>query len=211
MTADLLPDLLETLQVWQRKQAGGQLLNNTAPALMLPDVLDSELCRTLIQAWEKEHQEGGVSVGTDNMMDASKKRTLEHVVTDPALARPVVERLARRIGPELVKVFNFNERFGFEGLTVMSYQADRQDFFGMHRDNPRQNLPRRFAVSLNLNDNFEGGGLRFPEYGPHTYKPDAGAAVVFSCSLLHEALPLTQGQRWVLTTFFCDPPPETKG
>jgi len=28
----------------------------------------------------------------------------------------------------------------------------------------------------------EGGELRYPEFGPDTYRPDSGSAVVFSCS-----------------------------
>jgi predicted 2-oxoglutarate/Fe(II)-dependent dioxygenase YbiX len=32
--------------------------------------------------------------------------------------------------------------------------------------------------------------------------PPAGAAAVFSCSLLHQVLPVTRGRRFVLTTFF---------
>ena len=66
-------------------------------------------------------------------------------------------------------------------------------------------------MSLNLNDDYEGGELTFPEFGPTLYKPRAGMAAVFSCSLLHEALPVTRGRRFVLTTFFRDrrkrPPP----
>ena len=60
---------------------------------------------------------------------------------------------------------------------------------------------RRFAMSLNLNDGYEGGELWFPEYGKHKYLPAAGSGVIFSCSLLHEALPVTKGQRWVMVTF----------
>ena len=44
----------------------------------------------------------------------------------------------------------------------------------------------------------------FPEYGDYRYKPAAGAAVVFSCSLLHEALPVTRGQRFALLSFMRD-------
>ena len=32
--------------------------------------------------------------------------------------------------------------------------------------------------------------------------PPTGGAAVFSCSVLHEALPVTRGRRFVLTTFF---------
>ena len=50
-------------------------------------------------------------------------------------------------------------------------------------------------MSLNLNaGEYEGGFLRFPEYGPNLYMPETGCAVVFSCSLLHEALAVTRVQ-----------------
>ena len=62
------------------------------------------------------------------------------------------------------------------------------------------------ALTLNLNsDEYDGGELMFPEYGDYRHKPPAGAAVVFSCSLLHEALPVTRGQRFALLSFLLDP------
>jgi predicted 2-oxoglutarate/Fe(II)-dependent dioxygenase YbiX len=61
---------------------------------------------------------------------------------------------------------------------------------------------RRFAVSINLNtEEFEGGELRFPEFGDQRYRPVTGAAIAFSCSLLHEALHVTGGRRYVLMAF----------
>ena len=68
----------------------------------------------------------------------------------------------------------------------------------------RKNAHRRFAMTLNLNSGFKGGGLRFPEYGSDLYTPEAGDAVVFSCSLLHEATAVTEGQRYVLLSFMYD-------
>ena len=89
-------------------------------------------------------------------------------------------------------------------MLISSFSDDREDFFAPHRDNLRQTQKRRFAMSLNLNEGYEGGELWFPEYGKHKYLPAAGAGVIFSCSLLHEALPVTKGQRWVMVTFMCD-------
>ena len=48
---------------------------------------------------------------------------------------------------------------------------------------------------------FEGGELRFPEYGPQVYRPGTGAAIVFSSSILHEAMHVTAGRRYVLLAF----------
>ena len=42
-------------------------------------------------------------------------------------------------------------------------------------------------------EQFEGGELRFPEFGDQRYRPANGTAIVFSSSLLHEALHVTSG------------------
>ena len=60
---------------------------------------------------------------------------------------------------------------------------------------------RRFGLTVNLNVGFEGGELRFPEYGPDLYCPPVGAAILFSSSLLHEVLPVTSGERFSLLSF----------
>ena len=77
--------------------------------------------------------------------------------------------------------------------------------FHAHRDSTTQGTAhRRFACSINLNADFEGGDLRFAEYGPATYRPPVGGAVVFSCALLHEATKITAGRRYAFLPFFYD-------
>ena len=62
-----------------------------------------------------------------------------------------------------------------------------------------------FACTMNLNaEDYEGGDLRFPEYGRQTYRAPTGGVVVFSCSLLHEALPVTKGRRYAFLPFLYD-------
>lgn len=184
--------------------AGSLLFGTVAPVLMLPRVFESDLCRRLIELWSSgERADGGVSSRYGNVMAADRKRTEDHIVRDEALNKEISDRLAYRIGPELAKAFGWDWEFGFDAHVIISYSAEGGHYFRAHRDNGApQTADRAFAVSLNLNDDFEGGELVFPEYGPTRYKPRAGAAAVFSCSLLHEALPVTQGRRFVVTTFF---------
>jgi predicted 2-oxoglutarate/Fe(II)-dependent dioxygenase YbiX len=40
--------------------------------------------------------------------------------------------------------------------------------------------------------------------GPQVYTAPAGGAVVFSCSLLHEATPVTKGKRYAFLPFLYD-------
>jgi predicted 2-oxoglutarate/Fe(II)-dependent dioxygenase YbiX len=180
------------------------LFGSAAPVLVLPRVFEPDFCRALIELWSSgERADGGVSSRYGNVMAADRKRTEDHIIKDPAVNKQVSDRLAYRIGPELAKVFAWDVEFGFDAHVIISYSAEGAHYFRAHRDNTApQTADRTFAVSLNLNDDFEGGELAFPEYGPTRYKPKAGAAAVFSCSLLHEALPVTRGRRFVVTTFF---------
>src|SRR6185436_11747663 len=73
-----------------------------------------------------------------------------------------------------------------------------------HRDNTTAaTAHRRWAMSLNLNaEEHDGGYLKFPEFGQHLYRPATGEAIIFGCPLLHEAMDITRGRRFVLLNFF---------
>lgn len=189
-----------------RANAGAGLLLNTAmaPVLILPRVFEPDFCTQLIRLWGKGDQtDGGVSSRYGNVDMAKLKRTEDYMIVEPMMQKAVSDRLAYRIGPELTKVFAFDRQFTFDAHVVLSYSAEGRHFFAAHRDNGAPTTSDRvFAVSLNLNDDFEGGELVFPEYAGVRVSPPAGAAAVFSCSLLHKVGPVTRGRRWVLTTFF---------
>ena len=88
------------------------------------------------------------------------------------------------------------------------YDAADHGHFRPHRDNTTSGTAhRRFAVSLFLNSGeYEGGFLRFPEYGPALSSAPLGGAVVFSCSVLREATPVTRGLRYMFLPLLYDEP-----
>lgn len=180
------------------------VLTPMAPVLVLPRVFEPEFCTQVIRLWEKgDHQDSGVSSRYGNVNVSHLKRTEDYTVAEPMMQKAISDRLAYRIGPELTKVFAFDRQFTFDSHVVLSYSLEGKHFFGAHRDNGAPTTAdRAFAVSLNLNDDFDGGELVFPEYAGLKVSPPPGAAAVFSCSLLHRALPVTRGRRFVLTTFF---------
>jgi predicted 2-oxoglutarate/Fe(II)-dependent dioxygenase YbiX len=72
-----------------------------------------------------------------------------------------------------------------------------------HRDNMEPpGAHRRFALSVSLNDDYEGGGISFREFSPKAYRVPAGTAMVFSSSLLHEVEETTEGVRYNLISHF---------
>jgi predicted 2-oxoglutarate/Fe(II)-dependent dioxygenase YbiX len=177
----------------------------------MPDLLDPEMCMALIQFFEEGKVEegtvGSVLAGQETVrVHHEKKKRLDCKIEDPALHRILHNVIGRRLAPEVAKAFHF-QGFQFDRFVVCRYAADRKDRFHTHRDNVSpETADRRFAMTLNLNgDEYEGGELVFPEYGADGYKPGNGGAVIFSCSLLHEALPVTKGVRFALLTFLRAP------
>lgn len=180
-----------------------------APVLIVPRVFEPEMCRTLIDLY---HRQGGTVSGvmrerdglTVPVVDSFKKRR-DAMITDLDLQRQLNLRLSRRLAPEVKKAYQFTAT-RIERYIVARYDAEEGGYFRPHRDNTTAGTAhRRFAVSINLNaGDFEGGDLRFPEFGPRTYRPPTGGAVVFSCSLLHEATAVTKGTRYAFLPFLYD-------
>jgi predicted 2-oxoglutarate/Fe(II)-dependent dioxygenase YbiX len=184
-----------------------------APVLFVPRVVDAALRDRLIRRLEDD---GGIATGVERsaaegrgeVLDAAYKRRRDHTVEDPDLLRELSTVVGRRVMPEIRKAFAFRAT-RFEGFKIACYEASTGGFFRAHRDNLSASTAHRvFALTLNLNDEYAGGQLRFPEYGNQLYRPDAGAALVFSCAHLHEVLDVTEGRRFVLLSFlYGDPLP----
>ncbi|MDX1485198.1 MAG: 2OG-Fe(II) oxygenase [Alphaproteobacteria bacterium] len=175
-----------------------------APVLVVPRVFDPELCRRLIEQYETAgNQPSGLRRGEEkNVIEADKKIRSDHILVDPQLQQEAKVLITKRVIPELSKAFGFQAKRG-ESLKIACYDAKDGGFFQTHRDNCNPVGGRRFAMTLNLNTGaYEGGYLKFPEYGGRLYRPAIGDAVLFSCLLAHEATPVTAGRRFALLTFF---------
>ena len=180
-----------------------------APVLLTPRIFEPAFCDTLIALYRDK---GGEASGfmrevdgvTTLMMDENHKRRTDVIVDDELLQRQIVVRLQQRLVPQIAKTFNFQPT-RIERYLVACYDAQTGGFFRPHRDNTtRGTAHRRFAVSINLNGDYDGGDLRFPEFGNRTYRPPPGGACVFSCSVLHEATPVTRGERFAFLPFLYD-------
>lgn len=180
-----------------------------APVLIVPRVFEPQICQRLIDCYEAD---GGAPSGvmrdvegkTVGVMDDFKRRR-DVTIADKGFRNELVARLRRRLLPEIKRVFQF-EATRLERYMVACYDAADGGYFKPHRDNETlATAHRRFAVSINLNaEAFEGGDLRFPEFGPRTYRPPTGGAVVFCCTLQHEATPVTKGTRYAFLPFLYD-------
>ncbi|MEG5138276.1 MULTISPECIES: redoxin domain-containing protein [unclassified Microcoleus] len=197
-------DFLKTLPPCE----AARLATRHAPVLVIPNVLDKASCGALIDMY-KTH--GGSPSGfmrqidgkTVGIHDDNFKKRRDFFIKDQDLQRQLSAIILRRVVPEVKKAFQF-EITRFERYLIACYDAQSGGYFQAHRDNTSKGtLHRRFAMTLNLNvGEYTGGFLRFPEYAPHGYKGDSGTAIIFSCSLLHEATAMISGERFALLSFF---------
>lgn len=180
-----------------------------APVLFLPRVFEPDLCRHLIGLYEAQGGEesgfmrevGGRTVG---IKDPGFKQRKDYTIDNREIIAALQRRILRRIVPEITKVHQFNIT-RMERYIVSCYAAEDGGHFSAHRDNTTKGTAhRRFAVSVNLNDDFEGGEVNFPEYGRRSFKAPPGGAVVFSCSLLHKVGKVTKGKRYAFLPFLYD-------
>ena len=185
-----------------------------APVLLVPRVFEEALCHELVAVY---HRYGGTTSGVMREIDGKtvevreqgfKRRSDFEFDVRPELAslrEAIQARICRRVLPQIKRAFQF-EATRMERFLVAQYDGDSGGYFHPHKDNTTLGTAhRRFACTINLNaGDYAGGDLRFPEFGPRTYHAPTGGAVLFSCSLLHEATPVTAGTRYAFLPFFYD-------
>jgi hypothetical protein len=177
-----------------------------APVLIIPNVLSREECGQLIHAFEtggpfvvseddRQSQQGDYKMP---IYEHDRQDRVDHMIQDPGMLEFLTERIGSRINPLIKKAFAFevNRR---ESLHIARYVGKRGGHPMGHRDNTGpETAYRRFALSMNLNDDYEGGEVVFREFNAHGYRGEPGTALVFSSSLLHEVQETTQGVRYNL-------------
>ena len=181
------------------------------PVLIVPDVLSRDDCRRLIRVYETrgktfiEPRHGDDKMTTDYKMripEYGRNDRIDHWLVEADTNAFIDGRLQTRLFPEIRRAFQYRISRR-EMMRIGCYSGSRGGELHGHRDDSEPiGAHRRFAMSINLNtEEFDGGELRYPEFGDQRYRLDTGAAIVFSCSLLHEAMHVVRGTRYVLLAF----------
>ena len=204
-------DIAEALDHIAGIPAAGRIagMDVQAPVIVLDNVFDHDTCRQLIAGYDADARElSGVMREIDGrtrlVRDDMQKRRRDYMLTDEKERNTATALIRRRIVPEIAKIHQFTAT-RIERYLVACYAAEDEAHFRPHRDNTTKGTAhRRFAVSINLSDDFDGGEVVFPEYGQRGFRPSAGGAVVFSCSLLHAVTQVTRGRRYAFLPFLYD-------
>ena len=163
------------------------------PYLLVEDVLSDDLLARILKYYDdntKKHVPHYTS---------SKNRL--HIHPDKNLEREIDNKLSRSLYPEIKKVFYFDINYR-ENYKICCYDAETGGRFHPHRDTVAPYQHRRYAMSLFLNDDYEGGDFELPEY-KLKIKPKKNCAVIFPGICSHKVNTVTKGKRRVIISFFC--------
>jgi peroxiredoxin len=157
------------------------------PVLYLPNTLEPELCRRLVAAFE------GDPASARNM---GARRRLDRFLEDRELITEVDVRIRRRVVPEVAKAFQFQATR--TAPHVIACYGEGASLAAQREEAPAAGP--QMAFSVNLNEDYDGGELSFPEYGRLGYRPPLGAALVFSDAILRRVAPVRRGRRYACQT-----------
>ena len=200
------------MQVIENSQAAEEMRWSAphAPILVVPNVLSPEECGKLIESvmtdtpfMVRQPQPGEVQGNYRvPVYDHYRQDRVDLIIKDQGTLSLLDERIFGRVTPMIKKSFAFDVTRR-EDLHIARYFGPREGFEMGHRDNTdAPGAHRKFALSISLNDDYEGGGIAFKEFSPKGYRVPAGSAMVFSSSLLHEVQETTKGVRYNLISHF---------
>ena len=181
-----------------------------APVLVVPNVFSPEECANLVQSVVTDTpfmvRQPRPSEVPGNykipVYDHFRQDRIDLIIKDRNTLAILDERIFGRVVPMIKKAFAFDVTRR-EDLHIARYVGRREGITMGHRDNMEPpGAHRRFALSVSLNDDYEGGGISFREFSPKAYRVPAGTAMVFSSSLLHEVEETTEGVRYNLISHF---------
>ena len=162
------------------------------PVLLVPNVISDELALRLIDYIDR-YTDRAFHNQTDH-------KSRHHISPDKALEMELDDKLSKSLLPEIEKVF-YSEISHRETYKICLYAADEEGHFSRHRDTIEPYLHRRYAVTVSLNDDYEDGGICFPEYSDENIKVPKNGAVVFPGSLFHQVNTIGSGRRYVVISF----------
>lgn len=163
------------------------------PYLLIENVFSDELLKKVLKYYDDNTHR------LTPHYTPSKNRL--HVHPDKELEIEIDNKLSRSVFPEIRKIFYFDVHYR-ESYKICCYNSETGGRFHPHRDTPSPYQHRRYAMSLFLNDDYEGGDFELPEYN-FKIKPKANCALVFPGISSHKVNQVTKGARRVIITFFC--------
>ncbi len=176
-------------------------------AITVPDAFTANDCAQIVTLAKSSglSQAGLVQGQSDKSIRTAQVAWLE----DQADAAWVMQRIVGLVG-EANRQYNFELTDFSEHIQVAQYHADIAGHFDWHADIGSGELAAKrkltLVVQLSQPIEYEGGILQtWSANQPVQADQSQGTATLFPAFTLHRVTPVTQGERWSLTTWVHGP------
>ena len=173
-------------------------------AWTVDDALPSDDCAAYVEKMRHGLAEVAPIVGLDGPEVDLEVRNNTRVMWDDA---DEANRLVKRLGSSIPRSFQ-DELLVGGNPRLRLYRYASGEHHGFHFYTVVE-LPRdvrsRLTLVFYLNDDFDGGATDFPELALRV-QPRRGRALLFQHRVLHAALPVVSGEKFVLRTDILDGP-----
>ncbi len=187
------------------------LCETEAHCVFATNLYDTAHCARIVRRAKSvdEWDLAGVRVESDgNSCDAVLPETRAALIVDrdraPDLYEGYEDRVRFAIRPLVRKLWGIDLP-RCEGTQLIRYKTGGH--YVPHKDSDEMEFANRyFTVLCYLNDDFQGGGTRFPSL-KHTVRSVPGKTLIFPSHYLHAAEPVMEGEKFILLTWMCGPAP----
>ncbi|MBV1777292.1 2OG-Fe(II) oxygenase [Burkholderiaceae bacterium DAT-1] len=184
-------------------------LGNHPAGIFGVEVLSPAECDEIIRRFSQKDCWEDARVATSDypvsgeIRDDYRKAMNAGIDCDSKLGRKINQRLRQTMFPVLSEAWHTPIEAVHE-ISVVYY--NRGGHFECHTDNDDDFQYRRHTIVIYLNDVKQGGETAFPDLDLQV-QPRKGWAVAFPSGYLHRALPVTRGEKYVLTCWSWGEPP----
>jgi hypothetical protein len=198
----------------EQVQLGGRLVRYRmeAKGIVAVSLFHPRSCRAMIGA-VREH-EGWTTAKVSRRGEDGELRS----VVDPShrtasvlyaqhlgtVGRKFNEKMNRVLKP-LVNHLWGHGLTGHEGTQLVHYVSGGH--YIVHSDVGQRTRNRYYSVVCYLNDDFAGGGTRFPALD-YCATPRSGKAILFPSNYKHGGEPVTSGEKYILVSWITGPVPD---
>lgn len=177
--------------------------------LLVEDAISFDLCDAILSEYKNEDEWEKTGIGDGRINEEVRSASTivisaSHVMAKNSIVRHELDRLLFEGAGLAIK--KYSEKFSSckihtdSGYELLRYNEGQ--FYQQHIDSFKC-APRSVSCSFALNDNYEGGEWGFFDR-KMIVKVPKGAAILFPANFMypHEIMPVTQGSRYSIITWF---------
>jgi predicted 2-oxoglutarate/Fe(II)-dependent dioxygenase YbiX len=173
--------------------------------LTIKDFLTKEHCKVLLETMKSDIELQPGKIGTTMVYNKTQRDS--NISFIPLSRLPEIKEKLQSVLSEKIKVKGCELNFENQQVQFTEYQKDGH--YAWHQDSSPKGFSDRYcSLVIQLNDEYVGGELQLKEFNDEgretiiTFEKGVGNLFVFLSSTTHRVVPIIDGNRYSLVSWF---------